>query len=814
MRTLEPTPHEMPSGGADLRTTVLELADADEKLSEEAKLLILEALESDAGAARSSEPGDEMPPAEPANAYLKSISVKGFRGVGPDLRVPLNAGPGLVVISGRNGSGKSTIAEALELTLTGKSFRWHNRTAVWSQNWRNLHGDGDASIRLELAEENGGPITIGVDWAPGAELGRHSTWAQRPGAKRAFGADPLGWAGPLELYRPLLSYDELGGVLDGQPKDLYDKLNVLLGLDRITEAQQRLNERLKQLQGPQQDLKTHSVQVKNLLAGSDDERAQHASTLLAKYKKDIAAVEALAIGTQAPRFEPVQRLRGLAQLTVPTGQQVSEAAGRLRSAVAGMADRAGTLAEQAELHADLLDQALRLHDAHGEQSCPICGIGVLDSAWAQRTRDAMEQERSTRADLAAARSAVTVARREARTLIPGVTAPARVDGFDLPELSAAVTAFELWTAAPNDDLALADHLDGAIGPLTESYTALQSRAAALVTEHEDRWAPIAVQLAHWVDLARKADTAAPQMTNAKQAADWLKANTATLRNQRIAPLADRARHIWATLRQESNVDLGAIRLEGSANRRHVELRASVDGEEAGALGVMSQGELHALALALFLPRATAPESPFRFIVLDDPIQAMDPSKVEGFVRVMAELAVDRQVIVLSHDDRLADAVRRSSLKASMFEVTRGARSVVSVRETLHPAMRYLDDAWALTKDEAVPEEAKRRVVPGLCRSAFEAAAFEVYSAKSHGRGVSRITVEQEWEKARTVKDRLRLALGTHSEAQTTNWVQGGAARKRALYVTNRGVHGPIDGDLADDIRDLRLAIKDLREGRP
>ena len=46
---------------------------------------------------------------------------------------------------------------------------------------------------------------------------------------------------------------------------------------------------------------------------------------------------------------------------------------------------------------------------------------------------------------------------------------------------------------------------------------------------------------------------------------------------------------------------------------------------------MSQGELHALALALFLPRATAPESPFRFIVLDDPIQAMDPSKVEGFV---------------------------------------------------------------------------------------------------------------------------------------------------------------------------------------
>jgi len=32
-----------------------------------------------------------------------------------------------------------------------------------------------------------------------------------------------------------------------------------------------------------------------------------------------------------------------------------------------------------------------------------------------------------------------------------------------------------------------------------------------------------------------------------------------------------------------------------------------------ALSVMSQGELHALGLALFLPRATSPDSPFRFI---------------------------------------------------------------------------------------------------------------------------------------------------------------------------------------------------------
>jgi ABC-type lipoprotein export system ATPase subunit len=318
-----------------------------------------------------------------------------------------------------------------------------------------------------------------------------------------------------------------------------------------------------------------------------------------------------------------------------------------------------------------------------------------------------------------------------------------------------------------------------------------------------------VQLARWVDLAHKADAAAPQATAAKQAADWLKANTATLRNQRIAPLADRARHIWATLRQESNVDLDSIRLEGSATRRRVELLASVDGAEAGALGVMSQGELHALALALFLPRATAPESPFRFIVLDDPIQAMDPSKVEGFVQVMAELAVDRQVIVLSHDDRLADAVRRSSLKASMYEVTRGPKSVVTVQETLHPALRYLADAEALTRDLNVPEAAKQRVLPGLLRMAFESAAYEVYSRHAHGVGTPRVDVEQRWEDERTLKKRLGLALRVQSDAQTMSWVQGGAARSRAFQVCNSGVHGGMLVE-ADDFKKVRLAIQDLR----
>ena len=70
---------------------------------------------------------------------------------------------------------------------------------------------------------------------------------------------------------------------------------------------------------------------------------------------------------------------------------------------------------------------------------------------------------------------------------------------------------------------------------------------------------------------------------------------------------------------------------------------TVDGDSSVALGVMSQGELHALALSLFIPRVKFDASPFGFAILDDPVQAMDPVRVDGLARVLHSLARTRQV---------------------------------------------------------------------------------------------------------------------------------------------------------------------------
>ncbi len=805
--------------GDDLTLTVLELADADPSLPEEAKLLILTALEGDelfadalAGDAAPIERDVQSvgePETAPVGAYLSAIEVGGFRGVGPALRVPLRPGPGLVVIAGRNGSGKSTIAEALEMALTGESYRWKHRSAVWTSNWRNLHVPGPSFIRVEIAEQGSGQTTIGKDWTADAPLEAGNTWVQRAGHKRESGLASLGWAGPLERYRPLLSYEELGTVLEGRPSDLFDKLHDLLGLERINDARHRLAGALKQLQAPATEAKRMSGELQTSLADSPDSRAAVALIQLRKRSPDLPLIRALATGsgTESASLEPLRRL---SRLQPPDRDLLQQAARNLRNAVAAMARHTDSAADAAACRSDLLEQALLLHEEHGDSACPVCGAGELTAAWAVAARSALDSQRAELREVLSAREDLAQARREVGQIMADIEALPDVVDAGLSALTLARDTRDALLAAPDDDLALAEHVEAASTAVVTAYQALRAEAEHLLVEREDQWAPLAIRLGQWVDQAQLARDQSEHCSQVKQALDWLKTNSAELRNQRLAPLADHAKRIWATLRQESNVLLDAITLEGDATRRRVVLDAEVDGVKAGAFGVMSQGELHALALALFLPRATAPESPFRFVVLDDPIQAMDPSKVEGFVTVLAELAVDRQVIVLSHDDRLPAAVRRSAVKAQIREMSRSLGSVVTVSDATLPSMRYLDDAYALAADDGVPDDAKDRVVPGFCRMGMETSASEVFTARAYAAGMSRSTVEEQWEAARGLAQKVALALYLDRERPIKPWLQAQSHRTLALTICNRGVHSGLQGQHVDHVRDVRATLRDLR----
>src|SRR5690606_11550953 len=127
------------------------------------------------------------------------------------------------------------------------------------------------------------------------------------------------------------------------------------------------------------------------------------------------------------------------------------------------------------------------------------------------------------------------------------------------------------------------------------------------------WRPWATQLAAFLPAAEDAQASDALGKRLKQAEDWLRAVGDEIRDQRFEPVAEQVKQTWAVLRQNSSVEIADVVLAGSKTRRRVDVQVNVDDVDGVALGVMSQGELHALALSLFVPRATLPASPFGFL---------------------------------------------------------------------------------------------------------------------------------------------------------------------------------------------------------
>jgi hypothetical protein len=741
--------------------------------------------------------------------FLRSLSVTAFRGIGPAATLELTPGPGLTVVAGRNGSGKSSFAEAAELALTGAVARWTNaRTA--SAGWRNIHADAPTEIIIELATAGvPQPTTVRRAW-PGDDLSVGSATSQVHSRPRA-GLDALGWAESLVTYRPFLSSTELAS-LDDKPSRMFDALQAILGLDELTMAAARLKRVAQDLDDQGGRAKRDLPQVQTVLARLSDPRADHAEALLATSaaRRDLSAISALATG--AASDPDADRLAALATLDDPP-DQITALAADLRAAAVRREAFAGSAADDARRTGALLTAALDHHDRHGEDRCPVCRTGTLDAAWRVEATERRDHCVALAQDVDLADRAVHDAAAALRARIPAVAPVLRGAPIAHLPVEQVRTAWSDWVAATTnrDPLALAHAAAAGLPVVTAAVTALRDAARAEQQRRDTGWSEVAETLAAWVAAARTEADLAPARNAVKAATAWLRDAGDQLRDDRLRPFAEQSARIWAQLRQESNIELGSIRLEGTATRRRLTLDATVDGSDAAsAIAVLSQGEFNALGLALFLPRACADASPFRFVVLDDPVQAMDPAKVDGLARVLTDLAATRQVVVFSHDDRLPESLRRLGLPARVVEVVRSLASKVDVRELTDPAAAHLNDARALARTDDLPDDMRRIGIAGCCRDALEAACLDLVRRRRIGAGVRSEDVDRVWGATTTTMRRTALAMFDDAESADKVYARlnrMGTWATPCLKHLKEGAH--IAGDVTDLVRDTEKLIREL-----
>ncbi|MEU0400392.1 AAA family ATPase [Streptomyces sp. NPDC006197] len=739
------------------RQTALPLAEtvaarlAGSALPETVKALVRDALGSDAADAGTATTSS----AAAGRVYLDSLAVNGFRGIGPRARLGLSPRPGVNLVVGRNGSGKSSLADAIEVGFTGTRARRPGQDATRGGHWANLHDAESPRIELKLAiEGDTGNSTLVRTWTS-AEFGGSEATFRRPG----HGTVPLadtGWDTALADHRPFLSYTDLDLMLTGKPSERYDAIATILGMEPLSTATGRLSAREKELATAAKEARDALPGLKEALyALEDDDRAVQA--LLAvdtPGTPDLDTVDALVAGLPPADDGRLAELRVEAGAHGPDLAEVGEAVQRLRIALADVEDLHGTDAENARLRADLLEKAMAHADRHPDDDvCPACGTErVLGREWHDR---AARQVAELRREAKTAEDARAAVRTGARKLQDLIETPARIP-------TALAGPWRAWTDCRQiaDPVELARSAEEAATVLADACDTVRRHAVRELEERDERWRALVVRLAAWADEARAAERDKPLLSSLRKAVKWLRDLSAELREQRMERFTDATQAIWERLRQESNVDLTAVSLKGGerASVRKLVMAASVDGRDAPALDVMSQGELHSLALSLFLPRATTADSPFGFLVIDDPVQSMDPTKVHGLAQVLHELGRHRQIVVFTHDPRLQKAFTDQELPVTVFRVTRGEGSRVRVDRVDDPVAQAVADARAIASTPGLAPETYSHVLPGLCRIALENAFLEAAWVRHHRTGGSERDLQDAIDGAERFREVAAFAL--------------------------------------------------------
>ena len=848
-----------------IEAIVYDRLEMDGDLDDDAKLYVMAALDGTLGEViEGGGEGRTAPrpnvPETPAGAYLRRVSVSGFRGIGPRADLEVVPGPGLTLVVGANGTGKSSFAEGLEFLLTGRNARWQDKSAEWRQGWRNLHAQDPPELQASFAVDGQPEETLVSRRWPSAD-------AQNIEDHTVEGLEVLEWQAALDTHRPFLSYDQLSAIVDKGPSARFDAMAAGLGLERLTDARERLRARRMADQRTLGDARRELDAFRAELDALDDERVGTVRAALANEPWDLDAVVLVldgVFGEDADR--PLDLLRRLATIEFPSAGEVEECCQKLRTVHPLLQEVRGVTGLHTTYLISVLEAALLVHLYDGDRQCPVCGEGRIDDRWRsafpERHRQLFRDWQSVCAACMDLSEAWDLAKKLCKPA-PDWLMDDRQVGIDA---SALIHAWDWWSRALTDEPRLPelemtdinqltvgrlkgrhirlpeagaskDELRAALpemvemfkvvplrfrefvstlteqgvlevaGRLTErgaqaraAVEALREQARAELDRRENLWRPLRRQLQEWLPSARRGQQASARLTVVQAAGDWLTSVEADVRAERFRPIADRARRFWKTMGKGSSVSLDDLTLAGQANRRHLELTTSIDGQAGAALSVMSQGELNALSLSLFLARALLPESPFRFLVIDDPVQAMDPTKVEGLARVLDEAARHRQVTVFTHDERLPAAARRLRIEHRLLAVTRRENSQVQCQPALEPVQRHLADARAVWLTDPLDDETRRRVIPGFCRQALEAACVQAVWLARTAAGRDYTETEQDINHAQTLNTKLALILlddvdGNHQDMHNTLYQRFGTRARDVVDACNRGAHGHWHGGM-------------------
>jgi DNA repair exonuclease SbcCD ATPase subunit len=679
--------------------------------------------------------------------FFEWIEIEAFRGFARRERIDLDAS--VVIISGPNGTGKTSFFDAIQWLLIGTLERlepWRvRRNAEHVVNQYQARTGAPAAVSASL-RINGQPVEL-------RRTGRYDAsqleWRQdgdvfyEDDAERAL-ANALTPLGRMSLQRSLLSsgllqQDVIRDVLEDKPAERYDQLAAILGLnviagfptaarkraDRLAAEGKRAREALAELQAAARIVRERITSLRAraqeapdaaaLRAQLADRIATQADIVQLRGDLPVSTSEAeeirMAAGMGADTFaalisEADPAVAALASEEAPP----SDAIDALRRA-ADAASQATGAAREAAAEAERLDEeereaSTRLGRLAAEAipllgpECPVCGQSIdaehvrvhlqqlitegstrlpelqraHDNAAAELARRLEAEHHASESLVAAETRSVRIAeasKRHVAWLERIAEAVAELaDRFDLREATALTEGEGPALRATREALS---EIARASGELASAFGWVEETSAIAGAEAE--LAEIEAQIANAEESAKKASVTEDEARTLQRAA--VRA-AASVTDERFAILRPVIQDVYTRL--DPHPTFTDLRFSIEVYReRSIASPQVLDPEQdlpADPLLVFSSSQANVVALSAFLALGwAAGDDAMPFLLLDDPLQSLDDVNALGFADLCRHMRARRQLIVSTHDARLAGLLERKLAPRREDERTRLLRFI-------------------------------------------------------------------------------------------------------------------------------------------
>jgi energy-coupling factor transporter ATP-binding protein EcfA2 len=596
----------------------------------------------------------------PVSEQIRRLMMQGFRGVPGEMTVDFGNGES-IVIYGDNGTGKSTIADALEWYFTGEIELLSHEGRQHAVRY--VGGDVDGVTSVEV-------LTTGT-------LGGKVVFPDERSAD-AFNA--------IRRETFLLRGRTLADFINKSKTEKWKALVDIIGLDAIESLREDLQRARNDLRKKSKAAEEEARTYQRALASGSTEVTE--DTVLANLQEICRLLGAgppqsldevadpswltAAAGASASVSEASDRESFLAEIKALNAPAFDKrAVGAWNELVSS--DRARLLPR-----ASLVREAKRLFDTGtiDKGRCPLCGQTVDAKTLARRIESALVEVMEASRDLERFRDPVAQQADDLEVLHDkrlSIHRRALAMTLELPPVPdlpydafrSSIDALEAVKAE-----AIATSLSE-IRKWDRAAAALARKASAPERNTRDTQlvmlAALCQQVNAWRAAEQKSRRARRALDLSERVFEAYQAKQKEDLTALLKRISRRVGEIYSTL--HPGEDLDAVTVE-PWTAKGVELAIEFHGSrQRPPHGVLSESHLNSLAIALFLAMAESFNEQIGFLLLDDVINSFDVEHRGRLAELLADGFSGWQLIVLTHDQQFFEHLSRRAPSWRKLEFT-------------------------------------------------------------------------------------------------------------------------------------------------